>query len=223
MTLKAISSLRLQAHEAIQTIFAAVFCLFIYLIQWLSLVSWPYEIFIEITFFLCLPAVTTFYYFCDLKRHGIQKWLWSVTIKFYFKKTWDAKTQPCFFFFNTGGEDLFLRWSRVGHALCPIFMLWLVKIWQLSSCGKFMQHLESSLLSDSWSWQRIVSTCDVLTVFFSTGCTKWDTAAIKSPLLFVAGLFIGFLVEKCVACQGRLSDFGWHLFCFSPCLMRRGF
>ena len=34
----------------------------------------------------------------------------------------------------------------VGHAQRPIFMLWLVKIWQVSSCGKFMQHLESCLL-----------------------------------------------------------------------------
>ena len=50
------------------------------------------------------------------------------------------------FFKSTGGEDLILPWSRVGHALRPIFILWLVKIWQLSSCGKFMQHLESCLL-----------------------------------------------------------------------------
>ena len=37
---------------------------------------------------------------------------------------------------------------------------------------------------------------------------------MKSPLLFMAGLFIGCLVEKCVA-------FGWHRFRFSPCLMRK--
>ena len=36
------------------------------------------------------------------------------------------------FFKGTGGEDLFLPLSRVGHALRPIFMLWLVKIWQVS-------------------------------------------------------------------------------------------
>ena len=35
---------------------------------------------------------------------------------------------------------LFSPRSRVGHALRPIFMLWLVKIWQVSWCGKFMQH-----------------------------------------------------------------------------------
>ena len=50
------------------------------------------------------------------------------------------------FFKSTGGEDLILPWSRVGHALRPIFILWLVKIWQVSSCGKIMQHLESCLL-----------------------------------------------------------------------------
>ena len=51
-----------------------------------------------------------------------------------------------FFFLNTGGEDLFLPWSRVGHAVRPIFILWLVKNWQVSLCGKFMHHLESCLL-----------------------------------------------------------------------------
>ena len=37
----------------------------------------------------------------------------------------------------------------------------------------------------------------------------------------MASLFIGFLVEKCVTCQSRKSDFGWHYFRFSPCLMRK--
>ena len=50
------------------------------------------------------------------------------------------------FFKSAGGEDLILPWSCVGHALLPIFILWLVKIWQVSSCGKIMQHLESCLL-----------------------------------------------------------------------------
>ena len=46
-------------------------------------------------------------------------------------------------------------------------------------------------------------------------------AAIKSLLLFIAGLFIGFLVEKGVASQSRKSDFGWHRFHFSRCLIRK--
>ena len=35
----------------------------------------------------------------------------------------------------------------------------------------------------------------------------------------MASLFIGFLVEKYVACQSRKSDFGWHR--FSPLWMRK--
>ena len=99
-------------------------------------------------------------------------------------------------------------------------MLWLVKIWQMSSCIKFMQHLETCLL-----WQL------KLTVFFfnlwcfslsySTGCIKWNTAAINSLLLLMAGLFIEFLVEICAACQSwKSDDFGWLCFRFSPCWMR---
>ena len=57
-----------------------------------------------------------------------------------------GRENSAIFLKNTGGEDLFLPWSRVGHALRPIFVLWLVKIWQVSSCGKFMQHFESCLL-----------------------------------------------------------------------------
>ena len=37
----------------------------------------------------------------------------------------------------------------------------------------------------------------------------------------MAGLFIGFLVEKCPACQSWKSYFGWNRFCFPPCLMRK--
>ena len=50
------------------------------------------------------------------------------------------------FFRNTGGKDLFLPWSHVGHAPRPVLMLWLVKIWRVSSRVKFMQHLQSCLL-----------------------------------------------------------------------------
>ena len=71
--------------------------------------------------------------------------LWPHTIKILFSN-WPRTRNFSQFYKNTGREDLFLSWSRVGHALRPIFMLWLVKIWQVSSCGKFMQHLESCLL-----------------------------------------------------------------------------
>ena len=67
---------------------------------------------------------------------------------FDFKLTSDAKIQPVFLKYRGGRPFLIMVtcWSRVGHAPRPIFMLWLVKIWQVSSCVKFMQHLESCLL-----------------------------------------------------------------------------
>ena len=86
-------------------------------------------------------------------------------------------------FKNTGGEDLFLPWSRVGHALGPIFMLWLVKIWQVSSCRKFMQHLENCLFP-----LDVQIEIQLLSRVFC---------------LFMACLLSRFLVEKCVACQIR--------------------
>ena len=65
------------------------------------------------------------------------------------------------------GKTVAYDFSHHGHALRPIFMLWLVKISQVSSCGKFMQHLESCLLCiDSWRWQSFVSTCDVFNCLF---------------------------------------------------------
>ena len=71
--------------------------------------------------------------------------LWPRTIKILISN-WPRTRKLTQVSKNTGGEDLFLPWSRVGHALRPVFMLWLVKIWQVSSCGKFMQHLETCLL-----------------------------------------------------------------------------
>ena len=111
-------------------------------------------------------------------------------------------------------------WSRVGHALRSIFMLWLVKIWQVSSCAKFMQHASWNLFTLTADAERVLCQLVIFQLSFSTGSTKWNTAAIKSLLLFMACLFIGFFVQKCVACQSRKSDFGWHRFRFSPRLMR---
>ena len=93
--------------------------------------------------------------------------------------------------------------------------------------GEFMRKIYTA------SWNLFTLTAEADRVFFanlwcfwlsfSTGYTKWNTAAIKieSLLLFMTGLFIEFLVEKCAACQSRKSDFGWHRFCFSPCWMRK--
>ena len=134
----------------------------------------------------------------------------------------------------TGREDscfwLFSQWSRVGHALCPIFMLWLVKIWQVSSCGKFMQHLETCLLC--WSWQSFVSTCDVFNCLFPLDvqneiqllsgvfCYSWLVSfwlrymslvkvgnPISDGIIFVFHLVWYVRVEKSEAIQALLDTF----------------
>ena len=99
-------------------------------------------------------------------------------INFNFKLTSDTKIQPAI----TGREDscfwLFSPWSRVGHALRPIFMLWLVKIIK----GEFMRKIYAAswiLFTLTAKADRIVSTCDALNCFFSTGCTKWNSAYNK--------------------------------------------
>ena len=66
-----------------------------------------------------------------------------------------------------------------------------------------------------------MSTCDVFNCLFPLNVQNEIQLLSKSLLLFMASLFIGFLVEKYVACQDRKSDFGRHRFRFSPCLMRK--
>ena len=82
--------------------------------------------------------------------------------------------------------------SRVGHTLRPIFMLWLVKIWQVSSYGKFMQYLET-VYFDSWSWQCFVSTCDVFNCFFFSWIYKikfsWSRVFCYSWLVCLLGFW----------------------------------
>ena len=101
------------------------------------------------------------------------------------------------------GLELCLAWSHsTSH-----FYLSLVKIWQVSSCGKFMQHPETCLLIAEAD--RDLCHLNMFYPFFCTGSTQWNTSAIKNLLLFMAGAFIGFLVEKCAPWQksNRESSF----------------
>ena len=67
-----------------------------------------------------------------------------------------------------------------------------------------------------------MSTCDVFNCLFLLDVqNEIHSAAIRSLLLFMASFFIGFLVEKSFACQSRKSNFRWHSYGFSPCLMRK--
>ena len=97
-------------------------------------------------------------------KYVVFKSLWPLAIRILISN-WPRTRKFSQVFKITGGEDLFLPWSHVGHSLRPIFILWLVKISQVSSCGKFMQHVESCLL---WQLKLTVFFVNLLflTVFF---------------------------------------------------------
>ena len=111
--------------------------------------------------------------------------------------------------------------SYHGHALVTLYVQFLCSDWSKFDRWAHAENLCSILnlvYLDSWSWQSFVSICDVFNCLFPLDVQKWNTAAIKTFLSFMASFFAGFLVERCVACQRQKSDFGWHRFRFSPCL-----
>ena len=95
-----------------------------------------------------------------------QKFIWNMLclchygpalLRFWFQ-TSRRRENSASFYKNTSRKDLLLQWSRIGQALRPIYMLWLVKIWK-----KNMQCLEICFL-----WQLKLAAFGVifLTVFF---------------------------------------------------------
>ena len=86
---------------------------------------------------------------------------------------WSRRRKFSQSFKNTSREDRGFHFSHHSHALMtlydsPIFMLWLVKIWQVSSCRKFRQHLENCLL-----WQLKLTEFFVILWYFFTVFFHW--------------------------------------------------
>ena len=120
---------------------------------------------------------------------------------------------------------------------CQLLLTFLTKVTGWSRCtsnfyaligqnltGEFMRKIYAAswnLFTPSAEADRVLCQLVMFLTAFPTECTKWNSAAIKSLLLFMASLFIGFLVEKYVASQSRKSDFRWHRFRFPPYLMRK--
>ena len=126
----------------------------------LTSITWPYRGLkcrpIEVEYLLKLPAdklpVSNDHRLKFIfSNDSYQIWCVYVTRPHTVKiliSNWPRTQKFSHCFKNKGGEDLFLPWSSVGHALRPIFVLWLVKIWQVSSCRNwFIQHLQPCLLS----------------------------------------------------------------------------
>ena len=75
------------------------------------------------------------------------KCIWNKSCSWAVRLRSDAKIQLAFTCREGNRFWLFSQKSRVDHTLRSIFTLWLVKIWQVSSCEKFMQRLETCLLT----------------------------------------------------------------------------
>ena len=81
-----------------------------------------------------------------------------------------------------------------------------------------MQHLETCFTSTAEAHRVLCQLVMFLTVFFHWMYkTKYSCYQVCYSMLVCS---LVFLVERCVACQSWKSDFGWHRFRFSPCLMR---
>ena len=130
--------------------------------------------------------------------------LWPRIVKILISN-WPRTRKFSHFFKNKGREDLFLPWSRVGHALRPIFVLRLVKIWQVSSCGKFMQHLESCLLWQLKLTDFFLPTCNVFNCLFLLD--------VQNEIHLLSRVF-------CSSWLVCLLGFGWEMLRLSQSVIR---
>ena len=81
--------------------------------------------------------------------------------------------------------------------------------------GEFMRKIyaaSGNLFTDNWSWQSFVSSCDVF------------NCLLLLPVQNEIQLLSRFFCHSCLVCllgfwlrNVRLSNFGRHRFCFSPC------
>ena len=133
----------------------------------LTSITWPHR------GLRCRPIEVK--YFFKLSANKLLVFKWSQAQVWFFKKNhmkyvvFMCRTIKIWSQTDLGREnsESYYRQSRVGHALRPIFMLWLIKIWQVSSCGKLMQHFESTLFNFTAEADRgLCQLVMFLTVFF---------------------------------------------------------
>ena len=109
-----------------------------------------------------------------------------------------------------------------GREDCCFWLLTLYVQFLCSDWSKFNRwcSILNLVYFDIWSWQSFVSTFDVLTVFFHW-MYKMNFSCYQESSVIHGSLFIGFLVEKYVACQSRKSNLRWRRFRFHLALMRK--
>ena len=124
------------------------------------------------------------------------------------------------------GKTVAFDFSHRSHALLVMLYIQFV----CSDWSKFDRwaHAENFICSilklvffDSWSWQSFVSTCNVFNCLFLLDVQ--NEIQLLSRVFCYSWLvcLLGFWLRNTSLWQSRKSDFGWHRFRFSPCLMRK--
>ena len=138
---------------------------------------------------------------------------WAALLKCWFRTDLGHENSTGFYIYMQGGQSLLTyltvtRWSR---STSNFYVL----IGQ-NLTGEFMRKTfaaSGNLLTDSWSWESFVSSCDVINCLFLLGVQNEIQLLWRLFCKFVAVLFIALFVDKCTACQSHWkSDFGWHRF-----------
>ena len=108
------------------------------------------------------------------------------------------------FFKIQAGKTVFYH----GHALVTLYVQFLYSDWSKIDRWVHAENLCSIMkvvYYESRSWQSFVSTCDVFNCLFHWIYKMKYSCYQESSVIH--GLFIGFLVEKCVACQNSVIRF----------------
>ena len=173
-------------------------------------------------FFWSYPL--TRYWFSNdrrLKFIFLKKFIWKMfclcaaQLKFWFQTDLGRETSASCY--RQGRQLLltflamFTRWSRSTSNFYALI--------GQNLTGEFMRKIHPAswiLFTMTAEADRVLCQLVMFLTFFSTGCTKWNSAAIRSLLSFMANLFIGFLVESKSEIRFRMASFS-----FSSCLMRK--
>ena len=113
----------------------------------------------------------------------------SALLRFWFKTDLGRKNSATYLTIQA-----VKTFSYHGHSLVVLYVQFLCSDFSKIDRWVYAENLCSILKLvnfDSWSWQSFESTCDFFNCLFPLD-VQWNTATIKSLLLFMAGLFIGF-------------------------------
>ena len=72
---------------------------------------------------------------------------------------------------------------------------------------------------DSWSWESFVPTCDVFNGLFPLDVQNKIQLLSRVSWYSWLDCLLGFWLRNTSLWRSRKSDFGWHRFRVSPCLM----